>query len=288
MKKDYQKRLPTVFEPNQRIKLGWIKTWITMFRDIIVNRELIYQLWRRDFLMMYKKSFFGMGWLILAPVMGIISWVFMNATGVLTPGDVGVPYPAFILLSTTIWGLFMNLYNGAAQTLQIAQGFITQVNFPHHVLLVKQALQQLATFVITFTISIILLVILKVHISWMTLLIPLFILPLFFIAAAIGLFVSIITIVTPDLQRAFSFVMGLLMFITPVIYSSNVSNPLLQVVIKWNPLTYLIGGVREAIFFGRIEHFERYLIASFLSLGLFLIFWRVFYVSEEKVIEKMI
>jgi lipopolysaccharide transport system permease protein len=277
-----------VYESNQRAKMGWIRTWVTMVRDIILNRELIYQLWRRDFLMMYKKSFFGMGWLIIAPVMGIISWVFMNATGVLTPGDIGVPYPAYILLSTTIWGLFMNFYTGSSQTLQIAQGFITQVNFPHHVLLIKQALQQLGSFVISFIISILILVLLKVNISWMTLLIPLFILPLFFIASAIGLFVSIITIVTPDLQRVFTFVMGLLLFITPVIYSSNVDSPLLQIVIKWNPLTYLIGGVRDAIFFGHIEHLNRYLISTLISLFLFLILWRLFYISEEKVIEKML
>lgn len=277
-----------IYEPNKRAKLGWFKTWITMGKDIIRTRELIYQLWRRDFLMMYKKSFFGMGWLVLAPIMGIISWVFMNATGVLAPGDIGVPYPAYILLSTTIWGLFINFYTGASQTLQIAQGFITQVNFPHHVLLIKQAMQQLASFFISFVISILILIFLKVNISWMTLLIPFFILPLFFIASAIGLFVSIITIVTPDLQRVFTFVMGLLLFVTPVIYSSNVDSPLLQIVIKWNPLTYLIGGVRDAIFFGHIEHLNRYLISAFISLFLFLIFWRLFYISEEKVIEKML
>jgi hypothetical protein len=68
-------------------------------------------------------------------------------------------------------------------------------------------------------------------------------------------------------------------------YSSGM---LLQTTMKWNPLTYLIGGVRDSMIYGKIEHFDRFLISSAISLIFFLITWRLFYISEEKVIEKMI
>jgi hypothetical protein len=67
-----------IYEPDSRRKTGFFKIWVIMFRNIIASRELIYQLFKRDFLMSYKKSFFGIGWIFLAPVIGIISWVFMN------------------------------------------------------------------------------------------------------------------------------------------------------------------------------------------------------------------
>jgi lipopolysaccharide transport system permease protein len=85
-----------------------------------------------------------------------------------------------------------------------------------------------------------------------------------------------------------TFAMGLLMDITPVIYSDKVIDPLLQTIIKWNPLTYLIGAVRDSMIYGKIEHFDRFLISSGVSLLFFLVTWRLFYISEEKVIEKMI
>lgn len=278
----------TVYEPNHRSKQGLFKTWVVMFQNIIKSRELIYQLFKRDFLMMYKKSFLGMGWLIIAPIMGIISWVFMNATGILAPGEVGIPYPAYVLLSTSIWGLFMNFYRGATETLAVSSGFIMQVKFPHDILLVKQSLQQLANFAITFIINIIVLLIFGVYPSLMTLLFPLLMLPVFFLGSAIGLVVSVISVVAVDLKRGFSFVMALLMYITPVIYSPDVKDPLIQKLIKWNPLTYLIGGLRDSIIYGRIEHFDRFLISGVLALFIFLLAWRLFYISEEKVIEKMI
>ena len=277
-----------IYEPNQRAKIGWIRTWIILTRNVIDSWELIFQLFKRDFLMSYKKSFLGMGWLIITPIMGILSWVFMNATGVLTPGDVGIPYPAYLLLSTSIFALFMSFYSGAAGTLDAGKGFINQVNFAHDALLVKQLLQQIANFLISFVLTLIVLIVFKVYPSWMIILFPVLIIPMMLLGAGIGLISSVISVVASDIQKAIAFAMGLLMYVTPVIYSDKVDNKLLQTIIKWNPLTYLIGGVRDSMIYGKIEHFDRFLISSAISLGFFLITWRLFYISEEKVIEKMI
>jgi lipopolysaccharide transport system permease protein len=277
-----------IYEPNQRARIGWIRTWIILTRNVIDSWELIIQLFKRDFLMSYKKSFLGMGWLIITPIMGILSWVFMNATGVLTPGDVGIPYPAYLLLSTSIFALFQSFYTGASGTLDAGKGFINQVKFAHDALLVKQLLQQIANFLISFVLTIIVLFIFKVYPSWMIILFPVLIIPMMLLGAGIGLISSVISVVASDIQKAIAFAMGLLMYVTPVIYSDKVDNQLLQTIIKWNPLTYLIGAVRDSMIYGRIEHFDRFIISSGISLLFFLVTWRLFYISEEKVIEKMI
>lgn len=281
-------KVRTVYEPNQRLKMGWVKTWIVLISNIIESRELIWQLFRRDFFMSYKKSFLGFSWMIITPIMGIISWVLMNATGILTPGNVGMPYPAYVLLSSSIYGLFMSFYSGASGTLSAGSGFIFQVKFSHDALLAKQILLQLANFIITFAITLIVLLIFGVIPSWMIILLPILIIPMMLLGAAIGLLSSVISVVASDIQKGIGFVMGLLMYVTPIIYSPDVKSPVLQNIIKWNPLTYLIGGVRDSVVYGRIEHFDRFLISSCISFVLFLFAWRIFYVTEEKVIEKMI
>jgi lipopolysaccharide transport system permease protein len=278
----------TSYEPNSRSKKGLISTWGILIKNIVNNKDLIIQLFKRDFLMSYKKSFLGMSWLILTPIMGIISWVFMNATGVLDPGDVGIPYPAYVLISTTIFGLFVNFFEGASGTLKAGSGFITQVNFPHDILLVKQTLQQLANFSIIFGITMIVLVFLGVYPSMMIFFLPILILPLFFLGSSIGLITAVINVVAVDIQKAISFIMVLIMYITPVIYSPTKPGILLQSIIKWNPLTYLVCGVRDAIIYGKIIYFDRFIYCSIISLFLFLFAWRLFYISEEKVIEKII
>lgn len=277
-----------IYIPNQRGKQNWIRTWIVLIQNIISSKDLIIQLFKRDFLMSYKKSFLGMTWIIITPIMGIISWVFMNATGVLAPGDVGIPYPAYVLLSTSVYGLFMSFFNGASGTLSAGAGFIMQVKFAHDALLIKQLLQQMAGFAISFILIIVVLIVFGIVPSWMIILFPLLIIPMMLLGAAIGLFSAIISVVAVDIQRAIGFLMGLLMYITPVIYSSNVADPVLQRIIRWNPLTYLVGAVRDTMIYGKYDHWKGYLIASLLSVLIFLVSWRLFYVSEQKVIEKMI
>jgi len=278
----------TIYEPNQRLKIGWFQTWKILINNIIQSRDLIYQLFRRDFLMGYKKSFIGMGWILIAPILGIVSWVFYNYTGILKPGDVGIPYPAYVLLSTTIYGLFGGFFSSAVGTLNAGAGFITQVNYPHDTLLIKQAMLQLANFSITFLINIIVLFSFGVVPSVYIFIFPILILPIFFIGSAIGLFACILEVVASDINKGITFLIGLLMYITPVIYSSKVENPFLQQMIKWNPLTYLIGGARDVIIYGRMDHIGTYLICSGAAFLLFLFSWRIFYITEQRVIEKMI
>lgn len=212
----------TVYEPKQREKTGWIKTWIVLVKNIIDSRELIYQLWRRDFLM------------------------------------------------------------------QVTQGFISQVNFSHDVMIVKQGMQQLSGFLITFTVSVIALFFFGVVPSWKIVFFPLMIIPIFCIAASMGMIVSVVTVVFPDITRVVGFVIGLLLYVTPVIYSPKFDNEILQQIIKYNPLTYLIGNARDLIIYGTMENTLYYLISAGCAIVIFLIAWRFFYISEQKVIEKMI
>ena len=278
----------TVYRPNQRHDLGFLETWIVMSKNIINSRELIWQLFKRDFFASYKKSFIGITWIFIAPIMGIISWVFLQKTGMLNPGDVGIPYPAYVLVGTSMWGLFMGFFNSANATLTAGKELVMQVNYPHEALLFKQTAQHLANFLIAFSMNIAVLLAFKVIPGWQIIFFPLVMLPLFFLGAAIGLVSSMISIVAVDISRIINMGMGLLMYITPVIYSDKVDSQLALTIIKWNPLTYLVCSARDIVIYGKLYNAPGYFICTGLSLLLFMISWRLFFVSEDRIIERMI
>mgnify|MGYP006279844429 FL=1 len=259
-----------------------------MAQNVWSARELIRQLFKRDFLARYKKSFIGATWILLAPLAGILHWVFMQHTGLLQPGEVGVPYPVYVLIGTTMWGLFMKLFNAAKEALRSGRAYMLQVNFPHEALLFKQTAQQLADFSVAFAMTMIVLLVFGVMPSWGTLLLPLVALPLFFLSAAVGLIVAMVGVVAVDITRMINVGLGLLMFITPVIYSDKFDNPAVQAIAKWNPLTYLICSCRDMILYGRLYEPVGYFICAAGSLIAFTLAWRVFYVSEHKLVERMI
>ena len=277
-----------VYEPNQYAKIGFFKTMLVIIKNTIASKELIFQLYKRDFLMQYKKSFLGLGWMIFGPIMGVVSWVLMDSAGVLSPGDVGVPYPVYVLFGTSIWGLFMSFFSSTSQTLQIAAGFIQQVNFHHEALVFKQGLQNLTNFGISLIINIVVMLSFGVIPTWFILLVPLFIIPIFFLAASAGLMVSILSTLTSDVSRIASFFLSLLMFITPVIYDSSEKVVWLQQCNLYNPLTYLITAPRDLILTGTMSNPFYYIVSIVMAILLFMVALRFFYISEKKVIEKMI
>jgi lipopolysaccharide transport system permease protein len=271
-----------------RHELGFFATWVVMAQNVWGARELIWQLFKRDFFASYKKSFMGKAWIFISPLMGIVSWIFLQMSGMLKPGDVGIPYPAYVLVGTSMWGLFMGFYYGASGTLNAGAGLIMQVNFPHEAMLFKQTAQTLANFVITFALNIVILLCFGVIPSWGALLLPLVALPLFLLGAAMGLVIAMIGVVAMDVSRFVDMGMAFMMYLTPVIYSAKLNNALLQHIIHWNPLTYLVCSCRDIIIYGRLYEPAGYFISAGLSLFCFLVAWRLFYVSEEKLVERMI
>jgi lipopolysaccharide transport system permease protein len=139
-----------------------------------------------------------------------------------------------------------------------------------------------------FVMNVIVIMAFQVVPSWKVVFFPLVALPLFFLGAGIGLLVSMISIVAVDVSKAISMGMGLMMYTTPLIYSDTVSSPVVQTIIKWNPLTYLVCSARDIILYGRLYDPTGYLLCTGLSIFIFLISWRLFYVSEDRIIERMI
>jgi len=276
------------YYPNYRQKTGFFASLVGMIKNIIKSKELILVLFKRDFLNTYRKSFLGVIWVLIGPVVGIVSWVFMNSTGILKPGDVGIPYEAYVLFSSSIWGLFMSFYTSAAGTLGSGTEFIMQVKYPHEALLFKQTLLSFVNFLISFVLTLGVLILFGVKLSPLIILFPIIVLPLFFFGAAIGLVISVISVVAPDLSNIFNIALGFVFYITPIIYSANDRDTGLQKIIALNPLTYIVGGARDLILYGHTERLDIFIIMAFVSFILFLFSWRLFYLSEERVVEKMI
>jgi lipopolysaccharide transport system permease protein len=276
-----------LYEPGSRRLVGFWWSLACMAVNIVRSRELIKHLFIRDYLAAYKKTFLGIIWIVISPLLGIISWLFMNAAGILRPGETNVPYPVYLLLGTTIWGLFMGFYQSAAATLTVGQSFILQVNYPHEVLLVKQALEQVANFCMALVLNLLILLLYGICPSWKICLLPLVVLPLFFLGAGLGLVISVVGVVATEVRRACDMGLGFMIFLTPVIYTTSAANPMFQRFFQWNPLTHLINAARDTILYGLIPDPRAFAWSSLFALIFFVVACRLFYVSEQRVIEKL-
>ena len=275
-----------VYEPDQRVRLGCVLGWKAMIDNVVNSRELIWQLFRRDLLAGSKQSVLGLLWMVISPLIGILSWVLMNEAGVLRPGALDVPYPVYVLFGTTIWGLFMAFYSAAASSLTSAGGLLIQAKFSHEALVA----QQMAHTVIVVMVNLLLLMavwgVYGTTWHWSALLLPLGLIPLFLFGTGIGMMVSVFAVLIRDMTKTVTTLLGLAMFMTPVVYAGDVQSEWLQRLIAWNPLTYLVGGARDLVLEGGIGHPSAYTASVVLAAAVFLAAWRLFFMSEQKVAEK--
>jgi len=142
----------STIKAGERFDYGFFQTWRIMSSNIFRSKQLIAQLFKRDFLATYKKSFLGLAWIFILPVVGILSWVFLQKSGMLKPGNTSVSYPLYVLTGTSMWSIFVGFFKGASETLESGKSFLLQVHFPHEALLFQRIAQQIATGLIALTI----------------------------------------------------------------------------------------------------------------------------------------
>lgn len=276
-----------VYEPNCRAKTSCLRIWSNSLETVVRRKDLLFYLVKRDFLADFKRSFISAGWVFIAPALAVISWLIINHTSILKPGRLPIPYPAYVLISTMIWRLFIGIYQSGSNLFFESASFGIDVRFHREILLAKQIILQVVNLAAGLLIIEVVLLYYGIYPGWKIIAFPLTLIPLIVMGAGIGLIASVYTVVLPDSKKWLDYGMQLLMFVTPVIYSPHVDNALLKNIIRWNPVAYLLDWSRSTLAGGAFDNPEGFLLSSVGALALFLLGLRLLYLAEDKVVEKL-
>lgn len=264
------------------------KTWVGFFVNIRKYRFLIWQLVRVDILAGYKKSYIGILWMVIYPILSVIIWIILNSAGIIEPGESSIPYPAYVLLSTSIWGFFIGIYQTTSQIILQGGRIMIMNKFPQEVLMINKIIVHLILFAIPFIVNIIVLLLYGVRLSWMSFLFPISLIPLLIAGLSLGLVVSILRVVAVDLVAVIDEFLKLLMFLTPIVYTPKLSISGLARFIEWNPLTYLIGFSRDLLVSGTFYKTSNFLYCSGGALIALIFAFIFFQVVGPKVLERLV
>ncbi len=276
-----------IYTPEDYRKYGTIKDIRSLFKTLAEYSTLIKWLIRVGLTQDYKRSFVGVAWLFISPAFSILLWVLLEASGMLNPGETPIPYVAYVFLSHAIWTLFISFYKNISDTYTGRGGDLLHNNFPHIVIVFEKALITLINFTIPLFLSLIVLLLFSVPFSWSALLFPIAILPLIFLGTALGLIFSVLKIVAVDFTTVFDNSLEFLKYLSPVVFATTVNSGILQSIMKYNPLTYLINFPRSVLLNQGYPDLQLFLICA-LGSFLFLLFaYRFFTISSPVVFEKI-
>ena len=276
----------TTYEPDNSLKKGYLFIFREIFNEVKKNRWLTYQLFRRDFLTMYKQSFVGIFWAFIIPFVSVGTFVVLNQSGLFTIGDMNVPYPIYAMLGMLFWQLFSTGLVASSNSLVKAGSMIAKISFSKKALVIASMGQSIVSFLIQLAIAITLFVFYGIAPSIAILLVPIVIIPIMLLTLGLGFILSILNGVIRDVGNLLSIFMTFLMFLTPVLYVKPTTGILAEIT-KYNPIYYLVSAPRELVLMGTILEWKGFLISSIISVVLFMVCLVAFHLAETRVTERI-
>jgi lipopolysaccharide transport system permease protein len=225
--------------PKGKLKIG--------FKELWEYRELFMFFTWRDIKVKYKQTSLGVLWVILQPlIMTILFSVFFKS---LNSNTSTIPYPVFVLSGLVIWTMFSSAIMNAGNSMVSNANIIKKIYFPRLIIPVSSILTSL--FDMLFGIIILLGAIFYYHISlkysfiWMW---PLAIIVSGFSALGLGTFLAALNVKYRDFRYIIPFLIQAMLFLSPVIYSEQTENALLNFLLQLNPVSAGIELFRASFF----------------------------------------
>jgi len=223
---------------------GWVSVNI---RELLAYRELLYFLTWRNVRVRYKQTVIGLAWAVVQPVfMTVIFTLFFGTLARIPSAD--IPYPLFSCAALLPWQLFASGLSQASNCLLYDSSLIQKVYFPRLILPISSVLSPLVDFLVGFAVLLGLMLYFG-HMPGVTMLwlLPLLVLEFMF-TLGMGLWLSAINIEYRDVVHILPFLIQLMLFASPVIYSSTFVPGRFQVAYGLlNPMSGIIEAYRWAI-----------------------------------------
>jgi lipopolysaccharide transport system permease protein len=229
----------TVIKP----RTGW---QFLDIKELKEYRDLFYFLVWRDIKVLYAQTVLGLAWAILNPLVQILifSVIFGRVAKINTDG---IPYALFSTAAIIPWTYMSEAMSQSSQSLVAGHQMLGKIYFPRLLFPLTGVLSKLMDFGISLVILLGVLIYYRVAPTWNVLYLPLFFLMMVAIPAGIGMWLSAMAIRFRDVKHAMPFVVKMLIYSAPIVYSASRIPEQYRILYSLNPIVGVIEGYRACL-----------------------------------------
>ena len=208
-------------ESDNEILIQPVKGWqLINFRELNEYRDLFYFLIWRDIKALYAQTILGFSWAVLAPLIQIV--IFTIIFGKVAKLDTdGIPYFLYSTVAIIPWTYMSNALTASSQSLVTNSQMLGKVYFPRLIYPMVSVLSKLVDFTISLLILIPVMIYYDIVPGWNMLYLPLLFFMMVAVPAAFGTWLSSLAIRYRDVKFAMQFVVRLLIYTAPILYSAS-------------------------------------------------------------------
>lgn len=251
----------------------------TIIKSCFTNRNLIYQMTKREITGRYRGSVMGILWTFINPILMLSVYTFVFSvvfkarwgTGALSESksDFAVILFAGLLVHT----LFAEALSRAPTLIIGNANYVKKVVFPLEILSISNLLSVLFHTFISILVLLVAFIIFNGYLHWTVLLMPLVLFPLVVFTLGLSWFLSSLGVYLRDVGQTISIIVTILMFLSPIFYPISALPKEFQSLIMLNPLTFIIEQSRNVLIWGKMPDFYGLAIYSVISI---VIMWLCF------------
>lgn len=242
-------------------------------------RFLLKQLILRDFKVKYKRSYLGVVWSLLYPLlmMTVLTIVFSNVFKVAQPG---VNYLVYLLTGLIVFQYVSEASNLAMGSITSNGHLINKLYIPKYIFTISKPLFIGINFLLTL-IPLFLIILFtgqgdtKTLITIHYLLLPVSFLFIFVFTLGLSFILATINVFFRDMVYIYGIITTVWMYLTPIMYDVSIIPDKFLAIYKLNPLYWLIKFMRDIILMNKVPDIITWIACiafsfAFLFIGLFI------------------
>ena len=277
--------LIAVYSPESPLKQPF-KIVREIFRDIVASRELIWILFTRDLKAQYRQSYFGYIWLFVPVISTTLVWMFLNSTRVIQVAETPIPYPAYVLLGSMIWGLFTASVNQPLGSFTAAKSVLMKLKVAPEVFVLAGLSRIVFELAIRLVVVIPILWLTDIPIAPTFWLFPIGLLSVCTCGLAIGMLILPIGSLYGDVIRFVGTGLSFGMYITPVVYPPP-STGWAANIVNANPMTAMVVTTRDWLTLGHSPLAVQAMITAMISVAVLMLGLIMLRISLPHIVERM-
>ncbi len=241
---------------------------------------LINQLVSRDFKVKYKRSFLGIGWSLLYPLLttAVMAIVFKNVFRFTTPG---ISFIAYLMTGLTYFNYFSEASNLAMSSVVANFSLLNKVYIPKYIFPLSKCLFVGINFLITLIPLYAVIILTGTGLNVYHLLLPYSWICLFMFTLGMSFLLSTIAVFMRDMFYIYGIIITLWTYLTPIMYDIRIiDNELLASIMKLNPMYNIINFERMIVLYHQMPSGASWL-ACFLSGAVVLVLGAVVFKKNQ-------
>lgn len=212
---------------------------------------VIQQLTSRELKRKYARSYLGILWSILNPLLSmvVLSLIFSQMFRRSIEN-----YPIYYLTGYILWQTFTGATNAAITTLADNKSLLLKVRFPMELFILARVYTALINLAYSLIAYGIMLLVFRIPLRWTALLFPLILFFLFLFTLGISYMLAAAYVFFGDVKHLYSVLLTLWMYCSAIFYPVEQLQGFMQQLVRSNPIFAYIHCLRKIILYGSLPN----------------------------------